>query len=399
MMLLDVTVKTLKEAIRQPRNLAIGLGLPVAFMVIFGLAFGGEDAANATYEIAVLDHDDGAASEAYVSGLANLTYDDGTPLVRTTRVTDLADARRQLEDRTFHALVELPANFTAGLTPGSQPVPPATPLGQPSSRPTPPPGTSITLRGDPSTQRYNAASQVIAAYTQEFAARAGGGEPLVAVESDAVLSQELTDFDFIAPGLMVFAILNLAPQAAGILARETELKTLDRLKASPARAATVLAGVVAAQLVLAAVSLALMLGAAAAMGFHNQGSYGVAYLIALMAAVPVAGIGMVIASFARTQQEAANFGVLVSVPASFLSGSFFVVPGIELFRLGSRSVGLYDLLPTTHAVDLMRDVMTFGRGLDDVGAVAYPLAALAILGLAYFAVGAALYARFRLRPE
>jgi ABC-2 type transport system permease protein len=254
----------------------------------------------------------------------------------------------------------------------------------------------VTVKGDPGSVGFTAAKQIVDAYTQAFAARASGQPPLVRLEAQAITADSLTQFDFIAPGLMVYAIIAMAPQAAAALARETELKTIDRIRASPLRAVDLLGGVALAQLALACVSLTLMLVAAHLMGFHNQGSYASAFVITLGAAVAVVGIGLVIAAFAKTQQEAANIGVLVSVPGSFLSGAFFPIPGVNLFTVGETTVGLYDVLPTTHAVRAMRDVMTFGKGLD---AVAGGLAAMALLALLFFATGIVLYRRNRLAPE
>lgn len=384
--------KQLKEAFRQPRVVALGLGLPVAFMVIFGLAFGGDDGAQ-TYGVALVDQDGGDLAARYADGLDALTYEDGTDLVRVVRVATLEEGLAQVREIELDALVILHEGFTEGLTPtqGTAPGGPAGALQQPATRP--PPGTHVELRGDPSFSRYGPASGVVSSYTAEFERRATRSEPVLEVREEVVVSTELTEFDYIAPGLMVFAILNLAPQAAVALARESELGTLDRIRQSPTSALRLLSGVALAQLVLAAVSLALMLVAAHLMGFHNQGDYLDAYGIALAAGIAVLGLGMVIAAFARTQQEAQNIGILVSVPGSFLSGSFFPIPDVPLFTLRERVVGLYDLLPTTHAVDAMRAILTHGRALGDV---TFSLAALALLSLGFFALGATLYRRTRL---
>lgn len=390
MKLLSVAAKTLKEALRQPKNLGITLGLPIAFMLIFGLAFGGTD--STTYELAVVDHDDGALSDAYLDGLRDLAYDDGAAIFDVTILDDEDAARDALREGDQDVLVVIPSTFTEDGMPrapeeGGAPLPIP---GQPQPQPAPPVGTRVAVVGDPSKVDAQTASQIVAAYTARFSEEISGA-PAVSTSLETVTAAELTPFDFIAPGLMVFAILNLIPQAAAALARETETKTLDRVRMSPTSAVSLLGGVALAQLVLASLSLALMLVTARLMGFHNQGTYGGAYLIAMGAAVAVVGIGMIIAAFARTQQEAANFGVLVSVPASFLSGAFFAIPA---FRVGGISV--YDVLPTTHAVSALRQIMTFGR---EVSAVAPALYALGLLALLFFAAGVALYRKTRLTPE
>ncbi|MEA3200260.1 MAG: drug efflux transport system permease protein [Thermoplasmata archaeon] len=373
MIVVDITIKTLKEAVRQPRNLALTLGLPLAFMVIFGLAFGG--ASTTTYKVAVVNEDAGAAGAQYVARMADPKYESGKPMLDARSYHDEASARGALQSRDVDLVAILPAGFSADL--GAQ-------------------AAKVTLVGDPGSAASNAARSVMDAYTQRFAAQASGRPPPIALDEQVVTHRETTQFDVIAPGLMVYAVLALAPQAAGVLARETELKTLDRIRLSPTRALSLLAGVALAELVLAVVSLSLMMVAARAMGFHAQGSWPAALAIALVAALAVLGIGLLIASFARTQQEAANLGVLVSVPASFLSGAFFAVPGATLFRVGGHAIGAYDALPTTHAVAALRQVLTFGRPLADQ---AWALSVMAVLALLYFAGGVLLYRRARLAPE
>ena len=386
-----VALKSLKENVRQPKNLAIILGLPLLFMLIFGLAFGREEPV--TYDLAVVDLDDGEIGDAYVGGIRNLTYEDGTSIFQVS-VRPETEAREALARGDHDAVLLLPANFSANAVPqldgedGASPIPPLT---QPQTGPPPAEGAVATLLGDPSRTPFQTLSQILAGYSASFAEGVSGARPAVATRTEAVTAAELTTYDFLAPGLMVFAILNLMPLVASSLGRESEAKTLDRVRMSPTGAIPLLLGVALAQLALACVSLALMLVTARLMGFHNQGSYVDAYAICLVSAVAVIGLGMVIAAFARTQQEAANFGVLVSVPMSFLSGSFFPIPRFEL-----AGFNVYDVLPTTHAVTAMRQLMTLGR---PIGEVSTELAFLVGLALLSFVVGVALYARMRLRPE
>lgn len=373
MNVLDQALKSLKEAVRQPRNLFLTLGLPIVFMVIFGLAFGGGDGAE-SYDIALVDLDAGGLSDSYLQGLRDLRNGDGEALVVLVPVADGAAATTAVERRDVDAALVVPANFSEAF--GRR-------------------AAVVHVTGDPSFQGFGAASAILDSYTRAFAERAAGQTPPVRVDRQTVTSQELTGFDLIAPGLMVFAILNLIPGAASTLAREVELGTIDRLRQSPARAATILGGVTLAQLALAAVSVALMLLTARLLGFHNQGSYLVAYGVAFVAALAVVGIGMIVAAFVKTQQEAATLGTLISVPGSFLSGAFFPLPKVELFDVAGRTVHLYSLLPTTHAVDALRGVLTLGRSMGDV---VWELGALVLLALLYFGIGAALYRRMRLAP-
>jgi ABC-2 type transport system permease protein len=78
----------------------------------------------------------------------------------------------------------------------------------------------------------------------------------------------------------------------------------------------------------------------------------------------------------------------------FFTGAIFPIPKVVLFTLGGRAIGLYDLLPPTHAVVALNKVLTLGAGLADV---MYEVSALLILSLAYFALGAWLFQRKHMR--
>jgi len=64
--------------------------------------------------------------------------------------------------------------------------------------------------------------------------------------------------------------------------------------------------------------------------------------------------------------------------------------------VGDRVIGLYDILPPTHAVAAMNKVFTLGAGLDDV---AYELIAMLVISLVTFAVGVWLFRRMQLKAQ
>lgn len=67
---------------------------------------------------------------------------------------------------------------------------------------------------------------------------------------------------------------------------------------------------------------------------------------------------------------------------------------MPLFSLGGRVIGLYDILPPTHAVAALNKVFTLGAELNDV---LYELIALVLLSALYFALGVWLFSRRHLR--
>lgn len=427
----SIAGKTVKELLREPKSLAIVLGLPVVFMAIFGLAFGQEES-NATFEVAVASEDEpvdlsefrlgartangtrespeatlaarsavarelGARPDlaaSFTGVLANMTYPSGEPVFRVTRAATREDAEGLVRSGDAQALLVLPAGFGRALV-ASAFESRTGELGLVLLAPSPAPGADVTIAGDPASVGFNVANGILSGALAEFAGafapRAGGQ---VGSHVESVVSSRVTTFEYIAPGLMVFAVLNLAPQAAAILARESEQRTLERLRLTRMRGVDLLSGVALAEMAVAVVSVALMFAAAYAFGFRSEGNVLVAVVVALITALAVLGVGMIISAFATKQQDAANLGVVFSVPASFLSGAFFPIPPVILFETSRRAFQLYDLLPTTHATRALRNVLTTGGGFADVQ---FEIVAMLVLSAIYFAVGAALYSRRRLR--
>jgi ABC-2 type transport system permease protein len=79
----------------------------------------------------------------------------------------------------------------------------------------------------------------------------------------------------------------------------------------------------------------------------------------------------------------------------FFSSVIYPMPKVILFTLGGREIGLYDILPTTHAVAALNKILTLGA---DLSQVTFELSALVILSVLYFALGVCLFKRFHLRP-
>lgn len=391
----SIATKTIKELLRNRRTLTLTLGFPVVFMVIFGLVFGASS--STTYEVTVINDDDGDLGAQYVDGLSQLKYEDGAALVRVTNTTTLEGGKQTLTDRDTDLVVRIPNNFTADLTP--PPTNPNTnplPIGGQGQQGAPPKGARVQVVFDAASPDSQAASSIVDAYTQAFAAQAARQAPLVVAEREVVTSSDLTAFDFIAPGLMVYAVLNLAPQAAALLARESETRTLDRLKLTRMSTLSLLVGVSLAQLLVAVIALVLMIGVALAFDFHPQGNLVVGVVVALVAAMATIGVGMIIGSFAKRQEDAANLGVLFAVPASFLSGAFFAIPAVPLFDVAGRTIGLYDVLPSTWAIKALRGILTLGQSL---ASQTFEIVALLVLTAIYFAVGAWLFTARRMRTS
>jgi len=104
----------------------------------------------------------------------------------------------------------------------------------------------------------------------------------------------------------------------------------------------------------------------------------------------------VVACFSKTVTEAfviCNFPMFLML---FFSGSMMPIPKVVAFTVGSVDIGVWDFMPTTHAVAAMNKVLGLGVGIGDI---VYEVVALVLLTALYFGVGVWLFQRRRLRAE
>jgi len=103
---------------------------------------------------------------------------------------------------------------------------------------------------------------------------------------------------------------------------------------------------------------------------------------------------MVVASFSTTVARAfviANFPLGLFM---FFSGVIYPIPKVNLFTIAGITIGLYDILPPTHAVVALNKIMNLGVGVKEV---LFELAALMVLSLVYFLLGVWIFQRKHMR--
>ncbi len=184
--------------------------------------------------------------------------------------------------------------------------------------------------------------------------------------------------------------------AAISVAREVEGGTLARLRLTRMSSLDFLAGVSATQIVVALLSLACTLLVARALGFRSEGPLWGVFVIGALTALPVIGLGLVVASFSTTVVRAFLLANLPFMFIMFFSGAVYPMKKIAIFDVAGRAVGLFDVFPTTHAVNAVNRILTLGAGPGDI---VYEIVALSVLSLVYFAAGVALFYRMHLRSS
>lgn len=189
--------------------------------------------------------------------------------------------------------------------------------------------------------------------------------------------------------------LGLGDRAAS-LARALSGGMQRRLQLTRMTAFDFLLGVSAVQVLVAIASLLLTFAVAWALGFRSEGPLWAAILVGSLTSLAVVGLGLVVACFARTATRAFLVANLPFTLLMSFSGAIFPLGEVEVLHLGGRAIGLWDVLPPTHAVVSLNKILSLGAGLSEV---AWELCWLAGLSCACLACGVALFRRTHLRPR
>ena len=379
--------KTLREMSRDAWMLGLTLAFAPFFVLLYYLITAG---GSTTYTILTINNDAGIqladgttfnAGREAVAALKDITYADGQSLLKTRPVADLAEAEPILRDRGAAAFILIPENFSqtlAALQSGDRSV-----------------TTKIIFGGDVSNPYYMVGVNLGLMAIDEYIMQVTGQQPLIGYKEEPLgASAARTEYETYVPGTLIFAVIMLIFLASMTVAREIETGTLRRLQLTPMKSLDYLGGVTAALVLIGTASFALAFACAVAVGFRSEGQALAGILIGAVTCLSVIGVGMVVASFTRTVSQAfivANFPMAMMM---FFSGTIYPLPKIVLFTLGGREIGLYDILPPTHAVAALNKILTLGADLSEV---TFELSALVILSVIYFSIGVWMFKRFHLR--
>lgn len=176
------------------------------------------------------------------------------------------------------------------------------------------------------------------------------------------------------PGLAGVILVFIGTMIASLsVVRERQAGTLEQLGVMPLSPWDVLIGKVAPYFLVAAVDLAIVLGAGMLLfGVPLHGSALVLILGALLFLFVTLSLGVLISSVSQNQGQAIQLSVMTVLPQILLSGLIFPLSSMAI---GVRWISY--ILPLTYFVEIARDVMLKGTPIWDLW---QPLGFLALLG-------------------
>ncbi|MBN2502012.1 MAG: ABC transporter permease [Anaerolineales bacterium] len=386
MKLWKVFVKSMREQLRDPLTLSLSVVLAPLFVFLYWMFF---PSGSTTYPVYVINEDMPVETESgtYAAGtdlieaMQTITYADDLPILNVSLVDDQELAEARVKDRKATLLVVIPAEFSATMYAAGQGLEP---------EPVP-----VTFVGD-LTNPYYAVAAVMAGSGLENYVQAVSRQQSPVQFNEIALggSAARSEFEIYVPGILVFAVIILVFQSAMVVAYEVEAGTLRRLKLTRLTSFDLLGGISLSIILIGVVCVLLAFLVAYGLGFRSQGPLWVAILVGAITTFAVIGSGLIVAAFSKTVSQAfiiANFPLVLFM---FFSSAVFPVPNPRLFEVGKQTIGLFDILPTTHAVVALNKVLTLGVGLDEV---TFELIALIVLSVTYFLVGVWLFQRNHMR--
>jgi ABC-2 type transport system permease protein len=352
-------LRSIKETYREPPALAFLLAFPLVFMLLFGAAFGSDITPN--YTVGVIDEDGSPVSQAFIAEAL-----PQVPTLETTVYEDTAAALADLRLGDLNAYIVLPAGFgeqVSGIIGGQ--------------------ATEIVINITYDESDLLVSEQIISSINAAARAFAQIEIPLSINANPINIETEITNMDFIAPGIIIFGLMIMIPTSARIMLRDKENRFLYRLLTTPARPWEFITGYSLGMAAIAVVQIITFILLGWLFGMDIVGSIVLAFGVFLLTAICSIGLGMIVASLTKSENQGESLSWLFSIPLALISGVWFSAEFMPEYI-----VVIAKAFPFIHAVDAARAVITRGVGFEAISGDVFFLVGWAvgifILGIILF---------------
>jgi ABC-2 type transport system permease protein len=209
---------------------------------------------------------------------------------------------------------------------------------------------------------------------------AGSASP-IDVRTRVLYNPDLLGSYNIVPGLVAILLFQTATSLTALsIVKEREHGTIEQLIVTPIRNWELVLAKIIPYILVSFVNTLVILGIGAFwFGVPIRGSLLLLFALTGLYLLPTLGLGLLISTMARTQQQAQLMTMPIMLPAFMLSGFIFPVSSLPVVL---QVIG--NLIPLTYFIYIMRAVVVKGAGLDLIVPQTLALAAFAIvlLGLA-----------------
>ncbi|MCP1652392.1 ABC transporter permease [Pseudomonas nitroreducens] len=334
--LASLTRKEVRQLVRDRSNLLIGIGLPIALILIFGYGLS-LDVKRAIVAI-VLD-DPSPIARDVAAGISRTEY------LEPHLVRSYAEGEKLMRAREVDAVVQFPSDFTRRLNDGNAQI-------------------QVLVQGSDATRAASVSTYVssaLAGYAEKQADRGAGSASqagAVTIVQRMWFNAANTSTWYLVPGLIVLIMTLVgAFLTALVMAREWERGTLEALFVTPVRPVEILLAKIIPCFGIGMIGLALCLLAARFLfDVPIYGSFIVLVIASMLYMLVALGIGLLISAVTKNQFLASQIALLASfLPAMMLSGFIFDLRNVPT---AIRVIG--NLLPATYFMELVKSLFLAG---------------------------------------
>lgn len=201
----------------------------------------------------------------------------------------------------------------------------------------------------------------------------------VSFDTTVLYNPELKSVNYMIPALMGMILQFLATLLTSMaIVRERERGTIEQLIVTPIRAFELVIGKVAPYVLVAFLDLLeVLLIAVLWFKVPINGDVGLLLALSALFLLGALGLGILISTAAKTQQEAMLLSMLILLPSIFLSGFFFP---LEAMPLVLRLIGY--LVPLRYMLIIIRSLVLKGVGFQVLQSEAIILGVFCVVILA-----------------
>lgn len=326
----NLYIASIREFVRDRATIFWTLAFPLIFILLFGVILNGGGSPN--YTVGMVNEDNGPVGQALASAFKlfpSLKIENG----------DRANELDKLKKGQVDMVIVIPADVSQSVAQKQT--------------------ATVQMYDDPSAGQ--ASSQIkqslVQAVVANFNKKATNVAPPLALQSNSILTQKLTYVDFLVPGILAMALMQL-----GLFGTATPLVTLRqeqvlrRLGATPLPRWQLLASQIMLRLTIALVQTGLILALSVwAFKVQIQGSILAVLGLVVLGAIAFISLGYLIAAISKTVDAANGITSVVNFPMMFLSGIFFPLAALPTFL-----APIVRALPLTYLGDALHQVMTGG---------------------------------------
>ncbi len=355
---LPITFKDTLIRFRDRRALIYMLAAPLLIGLIMGAAFGrqGDDSPIYDIPIAVVNADAGDLGAIFVQALTDIQVDTEAgrqPLFTLTPLDDIQAARSLVENGEARGALYLPPDFSAALqetgaartqirlyTDPSAQISPfilenvvqrialgfqSAALGAQLA------GTQVQLaaQNDPVLRPALAAlPQAIASAQADFAAEQAAHSQITLTTETLGVAQQVNAMDYFMPSMAIFFLMFSMFAGTRSILDEEKAGTLARLMSTPISPAAILLGKISGTLLIGLLQMAVLVLVSSWLFGVNWGVPLGVVLMTLTTVTAAAGLGALVAAFARDDNQAGVLGTVFALVFGVLGGNFIVLRGI-----------------------------------------------------------------------